>query len=71
MGLAKANELLLLGRKIDAQTAVEWNICSRILPYESTNTFEHHSLGSQVCEIIEKELLSLPLGSATAEVSSF
>eukprot|EP00934_Nitzschia_sp_Nitz4_P008034 Nitzschia sp. Nitz4//scaffold26_size159584//45912//46922//NITZ4_ECH//-1//CDS//3329545178//8024//frame0 len=31
MGIAKANELLLLAKPIDAYTAVAWNICSRVV----------------------------------------
>ena len=30
MGLSKANELLLLRKKIDAETALAWNTCSQV-----------------------------------------
>ena len=68
MGLAKANELLLLGKRIDARTAVDWNICSRIVGKvdESGDPFHPNSLASVMCDELDKQLLSLPLGSKTA-----
>merc|ERR1712232_1160 len=70
MGLAKSNELLLLGRKIDAVKAVEWNICSEILPVESHiyNPFHDESIGSIVCQRIDQKLLSLPVGDASSTI---
>ena len=71
MGLAKANELLLLGQKIDADTAVNWNICSKIIDTCSNNgdPFDICSIGSLVCKRIDEQLLSLPVGDETSKVS--
>jgi peroxisomal 3,2-trans-enoyl-CoA isomerase len=71
-GLSKANELLLLGRRIDAETALQFNICSRVVVPPSTSPttddpFDESSLGSQMCHEIDRKLLSLPLGDKTAE----
>lgn len=67
MGLAKANELLLLGKKIDAKTAVDWNLCSQVVPNTVTdNPFHPNSLASHLCGQLEKKLLSLPLSQKTA-----
>jgi len=70
MGLAKANELLLLGRKIDAKKAVEWNICSEILRVESHihDPFHDGSIASIVCQRIDQTLLTLPVGDASSKV---
>lgn len=70
MGFAKANELLLLGKKIDAKTAVDWNLCSQVVPNTvdaSDNPFDPNSLASHLCGKIEKQLLSLPLSQKTAK----
>lgn len=40
MGLAKANEFLLLGKPIGAQTAVDWNICSRVVPSKTGSAMQ-------------------------------
>lgn len=70
-GLSKANELLLLGRRIDAETALQFNICSRVVPSSTLartdDPFDESSLGSQLCDEIDRKLLSLPLGDKTAE----
>ena len=68
MGLAKANELLLLGKKIDAKTAVEWNVCSRIVHDidASGDPYHEKSLASYMCQEIDSHLLSLPLGQQSA-----
>ena len=71
MGLSKANEMLLLGKKIDAKTAMEWNICSQVLSsreYDNLNPFAKNSIASHVSQELDDRLLSLPLGDATAEV---
>ena len=70
MGLAKANELLLLGQKIDANTAVQCNICSKILSHVSSDgdPFHFDSIGLKVCDHIEQSILSLPLGKETSKV---
>ena len=65
-GLSKANELLLLGRRIDAATALQWNICSRVVGSSHPDPFDENSLGSRMCHEIDRELLSLPLGDQTA-----
>jgi hypothetical protein len=74
MGLAKANELLLMGQKIDANTAVQWNICSSMVDCSGNPTndpFHPGSIGVQVCQRLEEKLFSLPLGKETSVVSSF
>ena len=71
MGLSKANEMLLLGKKIDAKTAVEWNICSRVLSskeFDDVNPFAKNSLANNICRELDKRILSLPRGDVTAEV---
>lgn len=66
-GLSKANELLLLGKKIDARTALDWNICSKVVNTEvGADPFHINSLASNMCTEIDKKLLSLPLGERTA-----
>jgi enoyl-CoA hydratase/carnithine racemase len=68
MGLSKANELLLLSREIDAQTAVDWGISSRVVHDcdLSGDPFHEGSLSSRMCHEIDERLLSLPHGSQTA-----
>ena len=69
MGLSKANELLLLGKRIDAQKALEWGICSQVIPdCENNDPFQAKSLASRMCQELDKRLLSLPNGPATAQV---
>lgn len=70
MGLSKANELLLLGRKISAKTALEWNICSKIdhdCDISGGDPFKVDSLGSRMCTEIDQRLLSLPQSRKTVE----
>lgn len=67
-GLAKANELLLLGSKLTAQQALEYNLCSRVLRIHHDNPFDDASLGSYLCDELHRQLLSLPLGKETARV---
>jgi peroxisomal 3,2-trans-enoyl-CoA isomerase len=67
MGLSKANELLLLGRKIGAQTALSWNICSRVVENNVDDPFAGDSLASLVVGELDKRLFSLPLGDRTSE----
>ena len=71
MGMAKANALLMLGEKIDAETALAWNLCSRIVKDcdASGDPFHRNSLGSYLCREIDKRLLELPRGHQTAQVS--
>ena len=68
MGLSKTNELLLLSREIDAQTAVDWGISSRVVHDcdLSGDPFHEGSLSSRMCREIDERLLSLPKGSQTA-----
>lgn len=69
-GLSKANELLLLGKKIDAATAYEWNICSKVVSTcdKSGDPFgPSNSLANMLCDEIDKNILTLPLGDKTAE----
>ena len=71
MGISKANELLLLGQKIDAKRAVEFNICSKIMDCNNTsnNPFCESSIGNKVCQMIDDQLLSLPLADKSSKVS--
>jgi enoyl-CoA hydratase/carnithine racemase len=68
MGLPKANEMLLLGKKIDAKTAVDWNISSRVVQDVDLSGDPCHpkSLASFMCNEINSLLLSLPMGDKTA-----
>jgi enoyl-CoA hydratase/carnithine racemase len=67
MGQSKANELLLLGRRIDAKTALDWNLCSRIVEDDKSNDpFRATSLAGRMCHELDRNLLSLPLGNRTA-----
>jgi Delta3-Delta2-enoyl-CoA isomerase len=67
-GLSKANELLLLGKKIDARTALDWNLCSKLVETKVIiDPFDMESLASIMCDEISSKLLSLPLGDRTAE----
>ena len=70
MGLSKANELLLLGKQIDAQTAVQWNIGSQVIDHHELNTtdpFHPQSLAIKMANEIEQRLLSLPCGDRTVQ----
>lgn len=69
-GLAKANELLLLGTKIAAEAAVQqYGFGSRILPANlALSSFQPHSLADQMCNIVADRLLSLPSGEITTQV---
>jgi enoyl-CoA hydratase/carnithine racemase len=70
MGLSKANELLLLGKRIDANKALNWNLCSEVVTDcdASGDPFHTNSLASRMCKEIDHRLLSLPLGDTTADV---
>jgi peroxisomal 3,2-trans-enoyl-CoA isomerase len=71
MGLSKANELLLLGKRIDAKKALDWGIASQIISdcdKASGDPFHPNSLASRMCKELDKRLLSLPNGAQTAEV---
>jgi hypothetical protein len=49
MGLAKANELLVLRKKIDAETPVDWNICFRIVEDVDLSGDLFHPKIGQIC----------------------
>lgn len=67
MGVSKANELLLLGRTIDAKTAYEWNMISRVIPEPIPTTKSNPLwLAEKLCSTLDENLLSLPLGDRTA-----
>jgi Delta3-Delta2-enoyl-CoA isomerase len=69
MGLSKANEMLLLGRKIDAETAVHWHIASRVVEdCDATDPFHSNSLAMLLAREIDTKLLQLPRGHQTAQV---
>lgn len=68
MGLSKANELLLLGKRLTAKEMVEWNIASRVVNISSLqDPFQGTSLASNLAALLEKSLLSLPCGTQTAQ----
>lgn len=71
MGLSKANELLLLGKKIDAVAAFNYNIVSRVVEHSTDSVinapFEFkNSLAEKLCLELDRNLLSLPLGVRTS-----
>lgn len=69
MGLSKANEILLLGKRIDAKKALDWGICSQVIAdCDCNDPFHPTSLASRMCQELDKRLLSLPNGPATAQV---
>lgn len=69
-GMAKANELLLLGTRLNAQQAVEYNFGSRVIANCNPDPFHPNSLANTLCNALNKKLLSLPLGSRTAHYFS-
>ena len=73
-GMSKANELLLLGSKIDARTAEKWNLCSYVVDDSEDfidDPFHAQNIASKVCRMIAEKLLSLPLADDTARVRLF
>ena len=72
MGLSKANDLLLLGKKIDAPTAKEVNICSQIIHLSTCknreNPFEEHNIGDIMCQELDDHLFRMPHASATSRI---
>jgi peroxisomal 3,2-trans-enoyl-CoA isomerase len=71
MGLSKANELLLLGKKIDAATAFNYNIASRVVdqstnPNDKTSFDSTNNVVENLCTELDRSLLSLPLGARTS-----
>lgn len=70
MGLSNANELLLLGKKIDAELAVKRNICSGVIAGcdLSGDAFHISSIASKLCNDIDERLLSLPSGDKTSKI---
>ncbi|GAX25036.1 peroxisomal 3,2-trans-enoyl-CoA isomerase [Fistulifera solaris] len=70
MGLSKANELLLLGKKIDAATALDYNIISRVvepnIPNDKTSFDYTNNVAENLCSELDRSLLSLPLGARTS-----
>jgi enoyl-CoA hydratase/carnithine racemase len=71
MGTLNANEMLLLGRVIDADTAKNYNLVSRVIPKvgndlnEGYDPFHPQSLTSQLCCEIHGKLLRLPCSMNT------
>ena len=69
MGLSKANEMLLLGKKIDAETALAWNICSQVVPAVNTeDPFHNNSLANYMARELDERLLKLPMGGRTGHL---
>ena len=72
MGLVCANEMLLLGEKIDAEKAVLNKLCIRIIDdckQDCEDAFCQDSIGWRVCQEIDEKLFSLPNSENTAKVS--
>lgn len=69
MGLPRANELLLMGKKIDAKQAVSDKLVSGIIRdcCKSGNPFADNSIGVRICCDIDSNLLSLSHGEKTAK----
>lgn len=69
MGLPRANELLLMGRKIDAERATSDKLVSDIIKNcnRSGDAFADDSIGVKVSCDIDDRLLSLPHGEKTAK----
>ena len=68
MGLSKANELLLLGKKIDANTARDWNICSQVISKTNIEApFAPDSLAIYLATELDQRLLKLPLGNRSGQ----
>jgi hypothetical protein len=70
MGLPRANELLLMGKKIDAERATSDKLVSGIIKNCSRggDAFASDSIGVRVSCDIDDYLLSLPHGEKTAKV---
>jgi Enoyl-CoA hydratase/carnithine racemase len=70
MGLPRANELLLMGKKIDAERAISDKLVSGIIKdcCRSGDAFAVDSIGRRVSCDIDNCLLSLPHGEKTAKV---
>jgi enoyl-CoA hydratase/carnithine racemase len=71
MGMVCANEMLLLGEKIDANKAISKGLCIGLLDGcndDCDDAFTSDSIGWKACEEIDKKLLSLPSGGKTAKV---
>mmetsp|Transcript_3956 Transcript_3956/g.5215 ORF Transcript_3956/g.5215 Transcript_3956/m.5215 type:complete len:312 (-) Transcript_3956:425-1360(-) len=66
MGLSKANELLLLGKKVDAETAVAWNMASLVIDAKEEDPFHQNSLAGRMINELDRHLLRLPCGDQTA-----
>lgn len=70
MGLTNANEMLLMGRQIDAEQALRYNIISRIIRDCGTpnDPFSKDSIASFTCRYIDTQLLSLCHGDKTSRI---
>jgi peroxisomal 3,2-trans-enoyl-CoA isomerase len=69
-GLFRANELLLLGKKIDAKRAVQDRIVCDIIDGcdESGDAFAQDSIGSKVCKDLDERLFQICHGDKTSEI---
>jgi len=76
MGMSNANELLLLGKKINAERAVLDRIVSGIVDVNITNSsakddsnaFASESIGSKVCQELDERLFQLCHGDKSAGI---
>ncbi len=70
MGLSRANEMLILGEKIDSRKAVQNGLCVGIIDgCDCGDAFTSNSIGRKVCDHIDEKLLTLPNSGNTAKVS--
>ena len=70
MGLGRANELLLLGKKIGPKRAVSVRIVCDIIEDcdESGDAFSRNSIGSRVCKDLDESLLQIYNGDKTSMI---
>ena len=71
MGVMRANQMLCMGEKINANQALECKLLTGIMEGcdKSGDPFVDESIGVKVCKKINDQLLSLPHGGKTARVS--
>jgi enoyl-CoA hydratase/carnithine racemase len=70
MGVARANNLLLMGKQINANEALSDKLVTEIVRncIQNGNPFDERSIGYKVCNDLDNQLLSLTHGDKTAKV---
>jgi len=70
MGMARANNLLLMGKQINANEALSDKLVTEIVRncVQTGNPFDEQSIGYKVCNDLDNQLLSLTHGDKTAKV---